>query len=241
MILSRAFRQLTCLLLFSAAAFGDIFLTPPQGLNPGDVFRLIFLTGTFTNATSADIAFYDNFVNTSANAVLPTQNSAGATVSIINAQNLLDILNVSGVTWQAIVSTPTVNAIDHIGTFTEPVFRLNGGRVANSSADLWDGQLIRSVLNDEFGHDHNYDVWTGTGANGTATAHPLGTPTPTFGQTDYTTAPWMNLGTATATGGRSVYGISSPIIYTPVPEPATLALAALASTAILLRRRTLNS
>jgi hypothetical protein len=230
-------RYLPFLCALAGAARADIFLTPPQGLNSGDTFRLIFLTGTWISGTSGDISTYDNFVTTSANAVTGSVNAAGATVSIINVQSLLEVLGASGVTWKAIVSTATVNAIDHIGTFNQPVFRLNGGRVANNSADLWDGGLLRSVLNDEYGHDHNYHTWTGTGTNGLATTNPLGTATPTYGESDGVGATWINLSTGAATGMRSVYGISSPITYAPVPEPGTWVLVVSAAVAILERAR----
>jgi len=42
---------------------GSIDLVPP-GLSPGDQYRLAFLTSAGINGTSADIATYDNFVNT---------------------------------------------------------------------------------------------------------------------------------------------------------------------------------
>lgn len=230
-------RLLLCLALLAAPGAADIFLTPPQGLNPGDSFRLIFLTGTWMSATSADVSGYDAFVTTSANAITGSTNNVGATISIINAENLLAILNVSGVSWKAIVSTATVHAADHIGTFPEPVFRLNGGLVATSSADLWDGVLLRSVLNDEYGHDHSYHVWTGTGANGLASANPLGSATPTYGGADSTDASWIALQTGAAAGQRSLYGLSSAIVYDPAPEPGTWLLLASAALAVRRRRR----
>ena len=39
----------------------------PAGLAEGDSFRLVFLTSTTTDATSADIAVYNTFVNNAAN------------------------------------------------------------------------------------------------------------------------------------------------------------------------------
>jgi hypothetical protein len=221
MSLSSPTRILSCLLWLTGTATADIILTPPLGLNPGDPFRLLFLTGTGMPATSNNIADYDNFVTTSANAVTGLTNLAGASTSIINAQNLLAILGASGVTWQAIVSTSTVNAATHIGAFNVPVFRLNGAMIASSSADLWDGLLTNTVLNDEFGHDHNYPTWTGTGINGLATANPVGSATPTYGLSDYWNSGWIDYQTANNTTEYSLYGLSSVIIFQPVPEPST--------------------
>jgi len=190
----------------------------PSGLAIGDKFRILFLTDTGTTATSSDAADYDDWVNTKANAPL----------SLINAANLSAILQASGVTWTAVVSTPTVNAFDRVGVFSTPIYRIDGTRVANNSADLWDNSLINSVRNDDLGHEHNYPVWTGTGANGLGVgfAQPLGTAFPTYGQSDYASGQWVDFGVAANTTLRSIYGLSSEL--TLVPEPGTVTFVSLA-------------
>ena len=46
------------LLLASTAAHAGTFLTVPQGLNPGDTYRLAFVSSETTDATSTDITTY---------------------------------------------------------------------------------------------------------------------------------------------------------------------------------------
>ena len=213
----RLLRTAILLPIFAAVVSANVVLTPPAGLAVGDQYRLIFLTDLGMAATSGDISTYDTYVT----------NKANAPLSIINANNLLSILGVGGVTWQAVASTAAVDARDHIGgVFNTPVYRLNGVRLANDSADLWDGSLLSPVRNDDLGHDHNYPIWTGSNSNGTASSNPLGSATATFGYSDYTNAQWIDfgsvipsVGTAPNTDLRSIYGISS--LLTLVPEPRT--------------------
>src|ERR1035437_10826646 len=40
----------------------------PAGLNPGDKYRLVFVTSTTTDATSPDISYYKSFVTNMADA-----------------------------------------------------------------------------------------------------------------------------------------------------------------------------
>ncbi len=82
----------------TTASAGSI--ATPTGLNPGDQFRIVFVTQGTTAANSSDISTYDTFVTNQANSA--TYN--GATI-----------------TWQAIGSTPSVNAIDHIGVTGDAV------------------------------------------------------------------------------------------------------------------------
>ena len=71
-------------------------VTIPNGLNPGDQYRLAFVTNGTTLATSTDIAAYNTFVTAEA-----------------NTQPELVTL---GATWAAIGSTPTDDARDNTGT-----------------------------------------------------------------------------------------------------------------------------
>ena len=109
------------------AEAGPVLLTP-AGLSPGESFRFVFVTDGTRDATSTNIADYNGFVNTQA---------GGATY------------NGSVVTWAAIASTPTVNAIDNVGPSLAPVYLSDGTIVATStttaSGGLWDGDLIRLI------------------------------------------------------------------------------------------------
>jgi hypothetical protein len=78
--------------LRGGAEAGGIALSTLAGLSPGESFRFVFLTDGTTNANSPNIADYNSFVNAQ---------SGGATY------------NGSVVSWVAIASTLTVNAIDN--------------------------------------------------------------------------------------------------------------------------------
>jgi len=47
-------------------AAAPVSINTPTGLNPGDRFRIAFVTGTTTTGSSSDIASYNLFVNTAA-------------------------------------------------------------------------------------------------------------------------------------------------------------------------------
>ncbi|MEI6657932.1 MAG: hypothetical protein WCO76_05285, partial [Planctomycetota bacterium] len=93
-------------------AAAPVSINTPAGLNPGDRFRIAFVTGaTTTDISSTDITSYNLFVNTAA---------GGATY------------NGSAVTFYAIGSTATVNAFDNIRstTMNDPVYLAGGALVA---------------------------------------------------------------------------------------------------------------
>ena len=125
------------------AAPGQI-LTVPADLSPGDHYRLVFVTSTTRTAASSDIALYNTHVSSAATA--PTS-----------------LLKDLGTTWKAIVSTfGGVSAASNIGSFTVPVYNLNGLRVANSSADLWDSTIQNPINRNELGGSvSNTSVATG--------------------------------------------------------------------------------
>ena len=98
-------------------------LVVPVGLNPGDKYHVIFTTSTTTLPTSTDIAFYDGFVQSAADAA-----GIGTTISLNN--------------WRAVGSTSTVNAVDHLSplfssTTNVPIYTQLGDLVASSYAALW--------------------------------------------------------------------------------------------------------
>ena len=191
--------------------FGSPMLTVPPGLSAGQQYRIIFVTSTTTTATSPTISDYDTFVSDAANA----------------AGSLLAPL---GATWQAVASTSTVSAIDHIGSDDVPIFLLDGTEVADSAADLWSptGLLAADGIDlTELGTDAALFTWTGTGPDGTA-LDPLGslaavvegcTITP-----DHTL--WIDAGSPAPAAELPLYGISS--LLTVVPEPGYFGILAAA-------------
>ena len=132
----------------------------PAGLNPGDTYRLAFLTSDRTDALSPDINFYNQFVTDLANSPF-----ADSTAQI--AHNL---------SWKAIISTETIDARDNTGTNPNngagvPIFLLDGRKLADNYADFWDGSLdttFDSVENGSGVLPFGEPVWTGTLADGTS-------------------------------------------------------------------------
>ena len=113
-------------------AFDDPLI--PVGLRPGDSFHLVFATSNTTNRNSGDgednfpISHWNTFVSNSA---------AASTVPEIQP-------TLAAINWKAIVSTTIVNARDN-ALVEAPVYRLDGLRVANDFADMWDGSLINPI------------------------------------------------------------------------------------------------
>jgi len=55
------------IILFAAPSLSFGSLVVPPDLNPGDTYRIVFVTSYMTTAGSTDIAFYNGFVNSVAN------------------------------------------------------------------------------------------------------------------------------------------------------------------------------
>ena len=205
--------------LFLAGVVHAAPIVQPLGLNPGDTYRLVFVTSGTRNATSSNISDYDSFVTTQA--------------------NLNSILQALGTTWQAIGSTASVNAFNHIGgTFTIPIYNLNGQLVATGSNDLWDGSLGAAIQYDQAGNALNTSVWTGTLANGqSGSPNVLGSTTPIFGVSSNPTGSWTNATVGLGTSPMSLYAISATLtVPQAVPEPDTTGFLALSLLAIWWRR-----
>ena len=108
------------------SAEAGVILQTPAGLDPGDHFRFVFVTDGIRDATSTNIADYDSFVNTQA---------GGATYDGV-------VVN-----WLAIGSTDSVNAIDHVGQASTPVYLSDGTLVTTSTttAGPWSGALVHQI------------------------------------------------------------------------------------------------
>jgi hypothetical protein len=219
----------------SAQAAFDLptFLTA-TGLNPGDHFRIVFVTSGTITATSGDIATYNTFVNSAGTAV-----GTGLPVT----------------TWTAIGSTTAVNAIDNIACGTcagLPIFLVDGTRVADNAADLFDGAILHAINVTELGANQTGDnyVWTGSQTDGTGTSDvQLGEPVadfiegPTLSQVGYMTSAdgqWISALADDQLNFHAVYGISGDLAVPgerAVPEPASLSLLAFGGLALAAVRR----
>ena len=200
-------------------------VTVPSGLNPGDQYRLAFVTSTTRNATSTNIADYNTFVTTAANSV--------------------PALAALGTSWKAIGSTNDVDARDN--TSTNPLVNGAGFRiydlantlVATTNTDLWNGDIQVPLNHREDGTvpGAEYFVWTGTddslgvASNGTA-YQAFGEPDGvTFGSTIETSHYWMDIAQAARENSLHMYALSG--VLTVVPEPSTMVLGLLAAAALV--------
>jgi len=187
-------------------------IAQPSDLPLGAEYRLAFVTNSKASASSTDITVYNSFVTTQAESS--------------------SVLLALATTWTAIASTPTVYARDNTNTDWTvtsgvPIYNLNGQRIANDYADLWDGVLLNAILYDQFGNpvnDHTYATWTGTATSGEFFGgHALGEEQPRLAFDYQTNQQWINAGNSLSnTIGRHFYGMSSTL--TVVPEPTTMLL-----------------
>ncbi len=196
-------------------AVADLELSTPGGLSPGDTFRFVFLTDGTTTATSSNISDYNTFVTNDAS----TQ--AGGGVVTYNGVTL---------TWSAIASTSTVNAIDNVGQTMTPVYLADGTLVTTSTtlSGLWSGSLVQPINEDLNGKRSTTEVsvWTGTTASGVVSTDGwLGSDLPLLGQSERTSSKWVDDQDLTEADDEklNMYGISQ--VLTVVPEPSTLLMA----------------
>lgn len=203
-------RRRLCAAFIVIAAAGCIHAAPilPSGLNPGDQYRLAFVTSGTRDAASAEIADYNAFVTSQANSNIVLQSLAA--------------------TWFAIGSTRTVTASENIGgVFNMPIYNLSGLRIANGSADLWDGSLENPVSYDQDGALRPVGVYTGTNWYGSSDIDYLGQFTlVSKGSSQYKDTKWMYVDFVNKLELHSFYGISAPLTVPggDVPEPGTMGL-----------------
>ena len=126
----------------------------PDGLGPGDQFRLLFVTSGTRNAASSDIAVYNTFVQNAANGT-----GVDATIRGMSGE------------FRAVISTFSVDARDNTATHPNadiPIHWLGGAKVADSYADFYDdGWDSLQGKNELAGDLRPQVIYTGSNANGT--------------------------------------------------------------------------
>ena len=205
--------------VFVAAASSQAGIVVPEDLQPGDTYHLVFVTVGIRDATSSDIADYNQFVNFEA--------------ALNPALTATDI----GVQWFAIASTATVNARDNaMVDFFSPVYLLDGTtRIADGFSDLWNGTIANPVFLDQFLVSSLLSrPWTGSATNGTA-ANPLGSSSTRYGLAANANSSWISFTNNSSSTLRPLYALSE-VLYV-IPEPATASLLLIGSALAWVRRR----
>jgi hypothetical protein len=193
----------------------------PAGLNRGDAYRLIFITGDLIQPTSSSLQVYNNFVT--AEAAFPN--------SLVRGLN-------TG--WSAIVSNTSISARTNTNTDPTPpgpngvpLFLVDGQtRIADNYDDLWDGTIDAPIRLTQFGTAPlagtvpPHRAWTGTRPDGTSylafEPFTMGASSVVAGYGTYTSDYWVSaslIGSAGQRDGGRLYAVSG--VLTAVPEPAS--------------------
>lgn len=199
-------------LLHTPAAHAGI--VAPSDLQQGDHFRLVFVTSSTMLVQSSNISDYDKFV-------AGVASSAG-----------LGTYDGKAVTWLVLGSTSTVDAVSRVPKTSAAIYLLNGVKVADSGADLWDGTILAPINLDEKLRIGPGKIATGTNPDGTRSATmPLGPTQFIEGLSLTTDSTWISVSFAAPKQPFPFYAISEELTVA-VPEPASMCLVSLLVAAV---------
>eukprot|EP00188_Purpureofilum_apyrenoidigerum_P001089 Plantae.Rhodophyta-Purpureofilum_apyrenoidigerum.ctg15585.p1 GENE.Plantae.Rhodophyta-Purpureofilum_apyrenoidigerum.ctg15585~~Plantae.Rhodophyta-Purpureofilum_apyrenoidigerum.ctg15585.p1 ORF type:complete len:231 (+),score=9.83 Plantae.Rhodophyta-Purpureofilum_apyrenoidigerum.ctg15585:492-1184(+) len=138
------------LLLIITPFASGIPITRSDSLNPGDSYRLAFVTSGRRDARPTNIDDYNIFVTNTAQSV-----------------SELAALDTD---WWVIGSSASVSARENTQTRAAdesvPIYLLSGERLVDGYSDLWDGSLDVALNINELGEVSNQRVWTGSNSSG---------------------------------------------------------------------------
>lgn len=206
--------------LLGVPGIAEAAFIPPAGES---AYRLLFVTQGTRDATSTNIADYDNFVTTQAAL-------AGDLPSTI---------------WSAVGSVPGLDAATHVDCGVTcnalPIYLVNGTKLADNTAAFFNAasvSLPASPSINQFGTVTDTYVWTGSNNDGgEAVGSALGNSNPIFGVSTANNYDMLIFTTASGAESFSFYAISGAI---EVPEPAmgmALLAGGLMVTRVFRRRR----
>jgi hypothetical protein len=223
----------------SASATGVLVdtLPPPPGLQPGDVYHRVFVTGnSFSVVTGASYPPDTGDLHGLASADYQVSDAASQAGLVANWDQLGGDLP-----YHAILSGPD-NAKDRL-SIVGPIYNMHNELIATSAADLWDGSIAHAIGYDESGSPvpAGTKVWTGTSPLGTTTLDTARNWTnpntsATCGDPLVATLEWISGLDWHANLPARLYGLSGPM--TVVPEPSGVVLAAVGLAGLGLRFRT---
>ena len=173
----------------------------PDGIEPGDSFRLLFVTSATTNTASSNIADYNAHA----------QGAAGGSGSLKSFKG----------EFTALVSTSSVDARDNTGTTGTgvPIHWLGGEKVADDYTDLYDGDWDSVSGQTEGGASYAGLVWTGGNKAGQKSGQRYaGAAEVRLGDLSDATTP-LSSPTVKASGEAYPLYALSPVITVAQPEP----------------------
>jgi hypothetical protein len=191
---------LACILASAGVQAGIVI---PGGLHPGDHYYLAFVTDGAQDATSSNIADYNQFVQAQA-----------ALDPALTGTNL-------GIQWHAIASTASTSAINNLALLpATPVYLLDGTtQVSVTDSTGWLGASVLHAIDfDQFAVDVSSGgrsfAWTGTNSAGTGSlgAAALGGTAPELGAiSGYVDFHWVAFGQASPSQSLPLYAVSSTL------------------------------
>ena len=216
------------LILTAGQTTAESVLTP-AGLNPGDQYRVLFITEGIRDGTSFFYNDYNDFVN----------------VEAVRAGSVLAV----STTFRAVVSHRDGDVINIISSFGPgvdllPIFLVDGTMFATNTQDLFDGTFGTGVFRDQFNNPTPTLAlyYTGSDTDGTRAGSPLGGllgdpfPFTVIGGGDD-----FSHGLAATEASYPLLGISDALTVSPappvVPVPSAAVLFSVAVLGGLVRRR----
>ena len=175
----------------------------PGGIEPGDSFRLLFVTSATRDASSSDTADYNAHA----------QNAAGDN----------DTLKPFEDEFTALISTASVDARDNTATTGTgvPIYWLDGEKVADDYADLYDKDWDSVAGKTETGSGYTGLVWTGGNKTGEKSGQRYaGADEVRLGDLSDTTLPLSSPQTAASGEAYPLYAISP--LFTMAQPPPTI-------------------